>query len=110
MKSLKDKYYELYDKTCDRCTKCPFYYYERGWEDNSEGCELKGWSWDEGLCINMFLPQWILKLKYRLYRYKQDKFYRKYLQDNDGCIDECDRCKNGYWDNDDGWQCRLDKE
>lgn len=32
-----------------------------------------------------------------------------HIEDN-GCDEECSSCEHGYWDNDDGWQCRLDNQ
>ena len=96
MRLLKDTCYELYEKACDRCGKCPFYYYERGWEDVDECCEIKGWSWDEGLCINMFLPLWLLKIKYKMYQDKQDRKYARYekkmIKKANKCPKKCEEC------------------
>lgn len=84
----------------DRCTKCPFYYYEKGWEDINEGCEIKGWHFDEGLCVNMFLPVWFLRLRHKLRDYALD---RKYKKDEKRMIKKCGKCK--YRNSD----CNLDE-
>ena len=68
---------KIEDKVCKRCSRCPFYYYERGPEDCDEGCGLKGWSWDEGICLYMLLPRWMAKIRKKFEEYKEERWYRK---------------------------------
>ena len=84
---LRDK---IEDKLFGRCGKCPFYYYEQGWEDCSEGCIIKGYDWDSGICKNMFLPLFILKIKYKLWNMKEEIMDRKYEKEIE---EKCKKCK-----------------
>lgn len=68
---------KIEDKLYERCSNCPFYYYEEGWEDCSEGCLIKGSEWDSEICVNMFLPRFILKIKLKLWEAKEERMYRK---------------------------------
>lgn len=71
---LRDR---IENKLCERCGNCPFYYYERGLEDCDEGCNLKGWSWDEGVCLYMFLPRWVAKIRRKWEEHKEARWYNK---------------------------------
>lgn len=99
MCKLRCKFDKVYDKLCNRCVKCPFYYYTRGYEDCDEGCEIKGYDWDSGLCVNMFIPKFILKIKYKMFVRKQQKLYEDYEKKMIKKANECPKkCEECYWE------------
>lgn len=69
---------KLEEKACERCGGCPFYYYDRGPEDCDEGCGLKGWDWNEGICLYMLLPRWMAKIRKKIKEYQEYRWYRKH--------------------------------